>query len=108
MVATARAAIDVTVKARGSRSRRPGIDLLGYEPDFLWRDRRLIVEADGFGPHSTKTAFEHDRRRDTDLFLAGFHVTRFTHDQVTKAPRDTAVRLTQLWNATTRPDAPTQ
>jgi very-short-patch-repair endonuclease len=76
--------------------------LLGYEPDFLWRDRRLIVEADGFGTHSTKHAFEHDRRKDTDLFLAGFHVTRFTHDQITKAPKDTATRLTQLWNAAGR------
>lgn len=82
--------------------------LLGYEPDFLWRDRRLIVEADGFGPHSTKRAFEHDRRRDTDLLLAGFQVCRFTHDQITTTPGETAARLTQLWHATDRRAASNQ
>jgi very-short-patch-repair endonuclease len=82
--------------------------LLGYEVDFLWRDRRLIVEADGYGPHSTKRAFESDRRKDTDLSLEGYNVMRFTHDQITKAPRDTATRLTQLWHRTNPPAARTQ
>ena len=64
-----------------------------YEADLLWRDKRLIVETDGFGAHRSKRAFEHDRRRDVDLALAGYAVHRFTHDQVMREPEETGRRL---------------
>jgi very-short-patch-repair endonuclease len=35
----------------------------GFEVDFLWRERRLIVETDGFRHHRTRRAFERDRAR---------------------------------------------
>ena len=44
------------------------------EADFLWRDARLIVEADGRQTHGTVTAFENDRRRDQRLKFAGWDV----------------------------------
>jgi very-short-patch-repair endonuclease len=53
-----------------------------YEVDFLWRDRRLIVETDGFRHHSDRATFERDRARDARLQSLGFTVLRFTHRQV--------------------------
>ena len=73
--------------------------VLTYEADFLWRDKRLIVETDGFGAHRSKRAFEHDRRRDVDLALAGYAVHRFTHDQVMREPEETGRRLRALHDA---------
>jgi very-short-patch-repair endonuclease len=53
-----------------------------YEVDFLWRDRRLVVETDGFRYHADRAAFESDRARDARLQRLGFRVLRFTHRQV--------------------------
>lgn len=54
--------------------------------DFLWRKHRVIVELDGFATHSTRRAFQYDRRRDQLLTLAGWQVIRFTWDEVTNEP----------------------
>ena len=53
-----------------------------YEVDFLWRDRALIVQTDGFRHHGDRTAFERDRARDARLQSLGFRVLRFTYRQV--------------------------
>jgi very-short-patch-repair endonuclease len=50
-----------------------------YEVDFVWRDRRLIVETDGFRHHGDRSAFERDRARDAHLQSLGFRVLRLTH-----------------------------
>ncbi len=55
-----------------------------HEVDFLWRDRRLIVETDGWEAHSGRQAFEDDRAKDAELRALGFTVLRFTHRQVTE------------------------
>ena len=60
--------------------------LLGYEVDFLWRAARLVVEVDGFAYHSTRQAFERDRRRDAELQAAGFRVVRLTYRQILAEP----------------------
>jgi very-short-patch-repair endonuclease len=73
--------------------------LHGYEPDFLWREKRLVIETDGYGTHSTRRAFEHDRRRDIDLQLHGYNVRRFTHDQVVHDPEQTGRLLRLLYDA---------
>jgi Protein of unknown function (DUF559) len=56
----------------------------GIEVDALWRDRRLIVELDGFAYHRSRAAFERDRARDRHLQLAGYRVLRLTHHMLTK------------------------
>jgi very-short-patch-repair endonuclease len=53
-----------------------------YEVDFLWRDQRLIVEADGWESHRTRSAFEGDRVRDARLKTLGYEVLRFTWRQI--------------------------
>ncbi len=59
----------------------------GMEVDFLWRDRRVVVEADGHDYHHTRRAFEDDHRRTVELKLAGYEVLRFTDRQVEQDPR---------------------
>jgi very-short-patch-repair endonuclease len=48
------------------------------QPDFLWRDASLIMEADGRRFHDTDSAFLSDRRREQRLQLAGWRVSRCT------------------------------
>jgi very-short-patch-repair endonuclease len=55
-----------------------------HEVDFLWRDRALIVETDGFRFHASRAAFESDRARDAELQRLGFRVLRFSYRQVTR------------------------
>jgi very-short-patch-repair endonuclease len=54
----------------------------GIEVDFVWRDRRLIVEVDGFAYHRSPESFERDRARDVTLKMAGWEVLRFTWRQL--------------------------
>ncbi|HEY0259958.1 MAG TPA: DUF559 domain-containing protein [Lacisediminihabitans sp.] len=49
--------------------------------DFLI-GRRLVVEADGAAFHTSREAFEEDRRRDAALSSAGYHVLRFSYTQI--------------------------
>jgi len=63
------------------------VDGRRLEPDFLWRDAGLIVEADGRRYHDTASAFQHDRRREQRLQLAGWRVSRCTWEQVENEPR---------------------
>lgn len=57
------------------------------EADFLWRDARLVVEADSRRFHDTDSAFEHDRKREQVLQLAGWRVSRCTWKQLEREPR---------------------
>jgi len=62
------------------------VDGVSLMPDFLWRDARLIVEADSRRVHGTVAAFEKDRRRDQRLTAAGWTVIRCTWRQVLDEP----------------------
>jgi very-short-patch-repair endonuclease len=66
------------------------------EPDFLWRDAGLIVEADSRRYHDTDSAFQHDRRREQQLLLAGWRVVRCTWEQVEGEPRRLAETVRDL------------
>jgi very-short-patch-repair endonuclease len=67
------------------------VDGISVMPDFMWRDARLIAEADSRRVHGTVTAFEKDRFRDQRLAVAGWTVIRCTWAQV----RDEPERLTR-------------
>jgi very-short-patch-repair endonuclease len=58
----------------------------GFEVDALRRDERLIVEVDGFAFHSSRAAFERDRRRDAHLTALGHRVIRVTWRQLAAEP----------------------
>ena len=55
-----------------------------------------MIEVDGHTFHSTPQALTRDRRKDSDLELAGFHVTRFTDQQVLYEPDDTLRRTRRV------------
>jgi hypothetical protein len=68
----------------------------GAEADFLWHAQRLIVEVDGRDVHTTRRAFEADRRRDQRLMLLGWRIVRFTWRQVMFEPAYVAATLRAL------------
>ena len=47
-------------------------------PDLRFRDRMLVIEFDGFEFHSSREAYERDRRRQNLLVAEGFLVLRIT------------------------------
>ena len=76
------------------------VRIAGYEVDFLWREQRLVVEVDGFAYHSSREAFERDRRKDADLQAAGLRVVRVTYRQIAHEREALAVRIArQLYSS---------
>jgi very-short-patch-repair endonuclease len=65
----------------------PGDGEQPIRADFAWRDQRLVVEADSSRYHSTRRAFEGDRRRDQRLMIAGWRVIRITWRQLRDEPQ---------------------
>lgn len=82
---------------RRSKLPRPelNVHLEGFEVDFLWRKPGLVVEVDGFEFHSSRRAFESDRRRDARLAAAGFRVVRVTWRQLEGRPEEVLARVAQ-------------
>lgn len=66
-----------------------------YVVDFLWRERRLIVETDGYRYHRGRAAFEHDHSRQARLIAAGFTVMRFTWRQVVEMPNEVIAAISE-------------
>ena len=56
-----------------------GVEIL----DFVWRNRSLIVEVDGYDYHRSPKKFESDREQDVTLGMKGWTTRRFTWRQVT-------------------------
>jgi hypothetical protein len=72
------------------------VDSVQMEADFLWRQARLIVEADSHRYHRIASAFENDRRRDQRLTVAGWRVIRCTWRQVVDEPEALAHTIRRL------------
>jgi very-short-patch-repair endonuclease len=64
-----------------------------FTVDFLWREQRLIVEADAWTTHRGSQAFEDDHQRDLELTALGFRVLRFTANQVRAQPAAVAAAV---------------
>jgi very-short-patch-repair endonuclease len=60
----------------------------------------LVVEVNGYAFHSTRAAFERDRRRDADLQARGLRVIRVTWRQIVEEPEAVLVRIAQALTAT--------
>jgi hypothetical protein len=76
---------------------RPAVNAraAGLDVDFLWRDARLVVEADSRRHHHTLAAFERDRERDAQLVARGYRVIRLTHRRVVTRPGEVGRLLAQ-------------
>jgi len=52
-----------------------------------------VAEVDGYRFHSSRSAFERDRRRDAELGAAGFRVIRVTWQQLVEEPIAVIARI---------------
>lgn len=68
----------------------------GYEVDFHWPKKGLVVEVDGFAYHGSRRSFEGDRARDADLSRSGLRVVRVTWKQLVNEPFVLAAHLGAL------------
>ncbi|MGZ5411542.1 MAG: endonuclease domain-containing protein [Solirubrobacterales bacterium] len=94
-------------RIRGAPGGRARVPRLGpYEVDFLWREHRLVVEADSWRHHSDRAAFEADRIRDTRLQAAGYRVLRLTHPRLRAEPAAVAASLRAVMHAGHVPSGP--
>ncbi len=57
-----------------------------YLVDFLWRERRLVVETDSYLYHRGRAAFQDDRGRDLELKRLGYDVLRLSERQIDEEP----------------------
>jgi very-short-patch-repair endonuclease len=62
-------------------------------PDFLWREQRLAIEADGAAWHDHKLTREHDADKQARLEAAGYRVLRITWEQTIRRPEQTLARI---------------
>lgn len=64
-----------------------------YLVDFLWRERRLVVETDSYIYHRGEVAFQDDHARDLDLMRRGFEVLRLSELQLDEESAQVAEAL---------------
>jgi predicted transcriptional regulator of viral defense system len=74
----------------------PAPDGRRYQADFLWRDAGQIIEADSRRFHDTDSAFVAERKRQQQLELAGWRVSRCTWEEVEQEPRRLALTVAGL------------
>jgi very-short-patch-repair endonuclease len=84
------------IRAAGLPVPQTQVRIAGWPADFLWADRRLIVEVDGYPFHSGRKAFERDRRRDQAHIAAGYTVIRVTWRQLTEEPLSVVAAIARL------------
>jgi len=66
------------------------------EVDMLWRDRRLVIEADGEETHGTRAAFQSDRTRAQRLVAAGYRVAGVTWSQAEDETSAVVARIRRM------------
>lgn len=68
----------------------------GYLVDLLWRAGRVVVEVDGYGCHSSRSSFNGDRHRDSELTLSGYIALRLPHAFVVQDPELATERIREF------------
>jgi very-short-patch-repair endonuclease len=74
----------------------PNQQVGGLSRDFVWSDRRLVVETDGYRYHSSRSAKRRDNRRDRHLTALGWRPVRFTYEEIAFEPAEVARELKGL------------
>jgi len=62
-------------------------------PDYIWRDRRLALEADSVRWHEHKLTREHDADKQAILEANGWRVLRIDYQQARRRPEQTLARI---------------
>jgi Protein of unknown function (DUF559) len=73
-----------------------GATVLGREVDALWPAKKLMIEADSWGFHGHREAFERDRARDAAMQAEGYRVIRLTHRRMESEPEVIADEIRRL------------
>jgi very-short-patch-repair endonuclease len=68
----------------------------GRRVDCRWPEHDLTVELDSYTYHSSRHAWEQDRRRDREAHARGDQMRRYTHDDVLDDPRPMLGELREL------------
>jgi very-short-patch-repair endonuclease len=74
----------------------------GYEADFFWREQGVVVEVDSYTYHTSRSAFERDRRKDAVFRSAGLDVLRFSRYQIKAEPYFVIAQVMQALTRRTR------
>jgi very-short-patch-repair endonuclease len=90
------------IRAAGLPEPETNVRIHGHEVDVLWRGQKLAVEVDGYAFHSTRAAFERDRRRDAALKGHGVDVIRVTWTQITGERIAVAASLARAYGQRSR------
>ncbi|MDX6370540.1 MAG: hypothetical protein QOG93_2042 [Gaiellaceae bacterium] len=69
-------------------------------PDYMWRDRKLAIEADSERWHEHKLVREHDADKQAILEARGWRVLRIDYQQVERRPQQTLARIRAALSAT--------
>jgi very-short-patch-repair endonuclease len=64
-----------------------------YRVDFLWRDRRVIGEADGWVKYASIEDVREEKRREDALRRMGYVIVRWTYDELRKHPDRVIARI---------------
>jgi hypothetical protein len=62
-------------------------DAGGRRIDCRWPEHRLTVEIDSYRYHSSRHAWEQDRRREREAYFCGDDFRRYTYDDVFHRPK---------------------
>jgi ATP-dependent Lhr-like helicase len=72
--------------------------VLGYIPDFICIEKKLIIEVDG-GYHNDTAQQELDKYREGELIAQGYTIVRFTNNEVLSDPENVLSTLKQYLEA---------
>ncbi|HET9162514.1 MAG TPA: type IV toxin-antitoxin system AbiEi family antitoxin domain-containing protein [Solirubrobacterales bacterium] len=67
-----------------------------YLVDFMWRERRLVVETDHYTHHRGRAAFQDDRTRGLELKRLGYEVLPLSERQIDEEARRVAETLATI------------
>ncbi len=62
------------------------VRIAGYTVDFYWPEHKVAFEVDGYRFHTSRSAFDRDRRKDAAVKAAGVDPNRVSRDQVKHEP----------------------
>jgi hypothetical protein len=96
----ARSGIEVDLLAHCGAAKLPlpacNVLVQGHLVDFLWPERRVVIELDSYRFHSDPSAFERDRETTLALEAAGYRVQRVTERMLSRDPAAVIERLRRV------------
>lgn len=74
------------IREAGLPEPRTQVRIGNFTVDLLWPAERVVFEIDGYRFHTSRSAFDRDRRKDAALRAADYEPNRLTRDQVMFEP----------------------